>query len=282
MNTANNNCILIKELRAGFQEDRPVCRLSELVLERRNVTVLCGPNGAGKSTLLRTIARQIPALSGEIIVDGVSLSELTGKQIARRLAFVGQLSEIRRSLTVEEWVALGRNPHQNWWSWATSTADQKKIDEALKRTDCFSFKEKTLETISAGEKQRVLIAMALAQEPAYLLLDEPTAHLDFRHQLELLELLKQLKLEGLGVLVVLHDLNLAARIADQIILLQKDEAGSGSIAASGKVEQVFTPEILEAVYGVIMEILTSPDGTMVNYVAKTVSRPENEPAQISG
>lgn len=272
MSEASNNCIHVKELRAGFQEDKPVCHISEFCLKRKNITVLCGPNGVGKSTLLKTIARQIQALAGDIYIDGTSLSELTRREIARRLAFVPPLAESRRVLTVEEWVSLGRNPHQTWWSWAASAIDRKKIEEALQRTECLAFKEKTLETLSGGEQQRVLIATALAQEPAYMLLDEPTAHLDFRHQLELMDLLAQLKQEGLGILMVLHDLNLAARIADEVVLLKKIPEGVSEIAASGNVKAVLTPQMLKDVYGVEMEILSNRDGSTLSFVATSVSR----------
>lgn len=235
--------------------------------------MLCGPNGAGKSTLLKTIANQLKALSGEIRIDGLDQIELNRREIAKRLAFVPQFIETRRSLSVEEWVSLGRNPHQQWWSWASSAEDRKKIEEALSRTDCLGLRDKMLDALSGGERQRVLIATALAQEPAYILLDEPTAHLDFRHQLELLDLLKQLRLEGLGILLVLHDLNLSARIADEIILLKKRTGEATSeIRACGKVETVLAPEILKDVYGVEMEILNSSDGSMLSYIARSITK----------
>jgi iron complex transport system ATP-binding protein len=269
------SCIQVEDLTAGFQEDKPVCRISSFCLERRKITVLCGPNGVGKSTLLKTIARQLKSLSGKILVDGVKLCGLTQVQIARRLAYVPQVTETRRNLTVAEWVALGRNPHQKWWSWEASAQDRKKIEEALTRTDCLSFREKNMETLSAGEQQRVLIATALAQEPAYMLLDEPTTHLDFRHQLEVMDLLKQLKEEGLGILIVLHDLNLTARIADHVVLLKKVRGDASRIAASGNVARVLSPEIIRDVYGVEMEILTSSDGSMSSYLARSIAAEKN-------
>lgn len=261
---------MVRNLHAGWQESKPVCKISELRVNRKEITVLCGPNGAGKSTLLKTIASQIAPISGEIFFDGTDKSQLTRKQIAQRLAFVAQFTDTRR-LTVEEWVSLGRNPHQQWWSWASSKTDREKIELALERTDCASLRGKMIDTLSGGERQRVLIATALAQEPAYMLLDEPTSHLDFRHQLELIDLLEQLKNEGLGILVVLHDLNLSARIADQVILINKENDSISEIKAAGKVEDVFTPETLRKVYGVEMEILSNADGTKTCYVASGLS-----------
>jgi iron complex transport system ATP-binding protein len=262
--------ITIKNLLAGFHSAKPICSVAALELRREAVTVLCGPNGAGKSTLLKTIANQIPPLSGEILIDGVSLPEMNRREAARRLAYVPQFAETRRSLTVSEWVALGRNPHQHWWSWRASAEDQAKIEDALRRTDCLSLRDKTIETLSGGERQRVLIATALAQEPAYMLMDEPTAHLDFRHQLELLDLFKSLKNEGLGILVVLHDLNLSARIADSVLMLKKDAEAPGYVRAEGSVANVFSHDILKDVYGVEMEVLSNADGSLTSFVARSL------------
>ena len=263
--------ISIKDLRVGWH-DAAVCNIASLELQRQRITVLCGPNGAGKSTLLKTIARQIQALNGEIRIDGKLASEMSSLEVAKRLAFVPQFIETRRSLSVEEWVTMGRNPHQQWWSWTCSPADRQKVDEALERTGCSQFRKSLIDELSGGERQRVLIATALAQEPAYMLLDEPTAHLDFRYQLELLDLLKQLRNEGLGILVVLHDLNLAARIADEVVLLKRNKEEGGSIAAVGTVKEVLSPEFLRAVYGVEMEIISTEDGGMQAYVATSVSQ----------
>ncbi|MBX9690682.1 MAG: ABC transporter ATP-binding protein [Candidatus Obscuribacterales bacterium] len=260
MSPMENSGILLKDLSVGWRKDAAVCYVQELELKAKQITVLCGPNGAGKSTLLKTIASQLKKLSGEIFLDGKNPDEMKASDLAKKLAFVPQFIDTRKSLTVEEWVALGRNPHQAWHSWSNSSADRKKIEESLERSNSVSLKHQFVETLSGGERQRVMIATALAQEPAYLLLDEPTAHLDFRHQLELLLLLKQLRNEGLGILLVLHDLNLSARIADQIVLLKKEADGRSVIAASGDVETVLSREILKEVYGVEMAILESESG----------------------
>lgn len=271
MNNSSSAYITIKNLLVGWQA-RAVCQISSLDLSKGSITVLCGPNGAGKSTLLKTIAKQVTALEGEIRIDAANLAEMSSLEVARRLAFVPQFLETRRSLSVDEWVTMGRNPHQQWWSWASSAADRKKVDEALARTSCTEFREKMIDELSGGERQRALIATALAQEPVFLLLDEPTAHLDFRHQLELLELLKQLRDEGLGILVVLHDLNLVSRIADQVILLKKEPDQPGKIAASGSVKDVLSADCLREVYGVEMEIISIGNGEAQTYFAKSVSK----------
>lgn len=263
--------ILLEDLKAGWQKANTICRIDKLELKRGSINVLCGPNGAGKSTLLKTIAGQIAPLGGKIFIGKSELKNKSVKEIAMELAFVPQFFECKRCLSVEEWVAMGRNPHQSWWSWTKSEKDREKIEEALKRTDCEKLRQSLVDALSGGERQRVLIAAALAQEPSYLLLDEPTAHLDFRHQLELLVLLKQLKEEGLGILLVLHDLNLTARIADQVVLLSKKNRNEPStVQAAGAVQEVFTREILREVYSVEMELLCREDGSTGAYMASSI------------
>lgn len=268
----SNEFIQLQELVVGWHAGKAVCKIDALTLNKKEITVLCGPNGAGKSTLLKTIARQIAPLSGGVRVGGEEIAAIQALQLARTLAYVPQFIEMHRSLTVGEWVALGRNPHQKWWSWNSSEDDRKKICNALERTKCFDLKDKMIDELSGGERQRVLIATALAQEPAFLLLDEPTAHLDFRHQLELLDLLKSLKEEGLGILIVLHDLNLTARIADRVVLLKEGSgAGLSELAAQGSVSDVLSVELLKQVYGVEMQIVQSSDGAQSCYLPWRIS-----------
>lgn len=267
----SDTTIVMHNLKVGFQK-QIVCEIESAEVQRAQITVLCGPNGAGKSTLLKTIAKQIPAIEGTVSISGVALNELTELQLAKQLAFVPQFVETRRSLSVHEWVSLGRNPHQHWWSWEWTSEDKKKVDESLERTNCLSLKNKLIDELSGGERQRVLIATALAQEPDYMLLDEPTAHLDFRHQLELMDLLKQLKGEGLGILLVLHDLTLTARIADDVMLLQKNSGSTGTLKAKGEVNAVLSQESLRQVYGVDMEIVSTADGELTSYVATKVAK----------
>lgn len=224
-------------------------------MNRGATTVLCGPNGAGKSTLLKTLAAQIAPLQGDVLIDGIKMSEMDRRSIARKLAYVAQFNESRKNMTVEEFVFMGRNPHQDWWSWTQSKEDKDKVERALERTDCKDLRKSFLDNLSGGERQRVAIATALAQDPHYILMDEPTAHLDFHHQLELVELLDQLRSENIGILVALHDLNLAAKAADQIILLKRSKDKESTIAAQGKVAEVFTPEILADVYDVDVKIV---------------------------
>lgn len=262
--------ITARDLLCGWNSARPICRIQSLLLERGKTTVLCGPNGAGKSTLLKTLAAQITPLEGEISIDGMKMNEMDRKSIAKKLAYVAQFSESRKNMTVEEFVFLGRNPHQDWWSWSQNKEDKKKVERALERTTCQDLRGSFLDNLSGGERQRVAIAAALAQDPHYILMDEPTAHLDFHHQLELMELLEQLQKEKIGILVALHDLNLAAKAADQIILLKKTKGKESTVAAQGLVNEVFTAEILADVYDVEVKIVQ--DNGTSNFIPISLRR----------
>lgn len=263
--------IRAQQLVCGWIEARPICKIESLQLDRGETTVLCGPNGVGKSTLLKTLAAQISPLQGDVFIDGTNLTQMDRKSIAKKLAYVAQFNETRKNLTVEEFVFLGRNPHQDWWSWSQSKEDREKVERALERTTCQDLRRNFLDNLSGGERQRVAIAAALAQDPSYILMDEPTAHLDFHHQLELLELLDQLRAEKIGILVALHDLNLAAKAADQIILLKKTKNAESTVAAQGKVKDVFTPEILADVYAVEVKIVQD-NGTQ-NFIPVRIRKP---------
>lgn len=265
------DAICASELVCGWLESRPICKIDSLKIERGATTVLCGPNGVGKSTLLKTLAAQIIPLKGNITIDSTNTVDMDRRSIARKLAYVAQFTESRKNMTVEEYVFMGRNPHQDWWSWTQSKEDKEKVERALERTDCQDLRKNFLDNLSGGERQRVAIAAAIAQDPHYILMDEPTAHLDFHHQLELVELLKQLRAEKIGIMVALHDLNLAARAADQIILLKKSKGKESTVAAQGAVNEVFTAEILADVYDVEVRIVQ--DNGTPNFIPSKLLKP---------
>src|SRR5262249_38404554 len=184
--------------------------------------------------------------------------QMDGRQFAQRVAYVPQSLEPAQDLTVKELVMLGRNPHQNWWSWSASAQDLKFVSEALEKTETSHLRDKYLSTLSGGERQRAAIATALAQQPHFMVLDEPTAHLDFKHQLELADLMKELRSQGLGVVLVLHDLNLMARLADHILLLNKVDGEPGTFIACGSPQAVLEPATLRSVYDVEVSIVMDP------------------------
>lgn len=177
---------------------------------------IVGPNGAGKTSLLRLIYGFNKPLTGTVSIDGDSLSAMAPRAIARKVAAVLQEQPADFALTVREIVALGRVPHRLGLS-TPGKRDGEVIEAALDRLDLHGFAERSLSTLSGGERQRVMVARALAQEPQVLVLDEPTNHLDIRHQLEVLQLIRDLKLT---IVTSLHDLNLAADVCDQILLLK--------------------------------------------------------------
>jgi iron complex transport system ATP-binding protein len=247
-----------------------VAKLDLLTVATGEIVVVAGPNGAGKSTAVKTIARQIKPLAGSIHIDEDPIAEMDAGVFAKMVAYVPQLISAPQQMTIEEMVSLGRNPHQPWWSWQSTESDTKAIDFALKQTELMHLRKRAVSDLSGGERQRAAIATALAQDTRFMLLDEPTAHLDFKHQLQLLDLLKQLKSIGLGILLVLHDLNLTARLADRVILLTKDTSAApatpSTIARTGSPSDVFDQETLRRVYQVDVTIIRDDKSGMVGYM----------------
>lgn len=217
-----------------------------------HVTGLIGPNGAGKSTLLAAILGLAPA-GGAAAFDGMNLPNMPRRDRARLVAFVEQSASTEERLTVRDVVALGRIPHEPVWQSAPSPEDEAIVNAALGETGMTGFAARRFDTLSGGEQQRVHLARALAQEPLLLLLDEPTSHLDIRGQLQLLALLRRRAAQGMTVLLALHDLNLAARFCDHLVVLS-----DGALAAEGKPGDILTPTLLGSVYGVSARLVPDP------------------------
>lgn len=268
--STNGTLITAQNLAVGWQS-KACALIEQMQIETGKITVLAGPNGAGKSTVLKCLARQIRPLSGSIKIDADEIWHLNARQFAQKVAYVPQQIDQLRKLTVMEWVSLGRNPHQSWWNWTSNDRDKEAVIAALNKTTSWDLRDKFMDGLSGGERQRVLIATALAQEPRFLLLDEPTAHLDFRHQLELVSVLKELKEHDLGVLIVLHDLNLISRLADNVVLLHAQNGEPSQIAASGPANQVLTPETLRTVYEVEVCVLHDKKNNLTSYVPNGIT-----------
>jgi iron complex transport system ATP-binding protein len=229
--------------------------LNDVSLEVRSgeVVALIGPNGAGKSTLIRAVSGVIPVRSGRIEVDHTDVTGLSFMRRARRISVVPQAASLPPAFTVWETVLLGRTPYLNFLG-QTSTADEALARRALEQVDMFQLRESRMDEISGGEQQRVLLARALAQDTPILLMDEPTAHLDLRHQIDLLKLITaQARAKGLTVLAALHDLNLASLFADRIAIIE-----NGQLCAAGNPAETLTPEILGSVYRVPVSVVRHP------------------------
>ena len=216
---------------------------------RGQVTGLIGPNGAGKSTLLAALLGFTPS-SGHVRFEDQDLMAMTRRDRARLAAFVEQSANTEERLSVRDVVALGRIPFQSALASANGAEDQAVIAAALAETGMTAFAARRFDTLSGGEQQRVHIARALAQTPQLLLLDEPTSHLDISAQLQLLALLRRKAMAGSTVLLALHDLNLAARFCDHLVVLK-----AGTLAAEGAPARVLDPALLHHVYGVRARLL---------------------------
>ena len=221
--------------------DRALSGVSFTATERR-VTAVAGPNGSGKSTLVRALLRRIAIESGSIRIGDDDIAQLTAREVAREVAVAVQREEPAFPMRVSEYVALGRFPRLGLWRSATPP-DEAVVAEALSRAGVSEFLDRRTDELSGGEWQRVRIARALAQESGALVLDEPTTFLDLSHEMELFELLHSLAGEGLTILVISHQLNLVARFADDVVLLDR-----GRVVAAGKPDEVMNASLLEQVY----------------------------------
>lgn len=232
---------------------RPTLQGISIDVAPGTTTAIVGPNGSGKSTLLRLLLGTLTPEAGEVRYEGRRLREWTRRELARAIGVVPQREELAFPLMVRELVAMGRYPHLRTWQ-REGDADRRAIAHALARCDLDHLADRPLDTLSGGELQRARIARALAQHPRTLILDEPTAALDIRHEMEIFELLAELAArDGVTVLLVTHNLNLAARYANQLLLLDH-----GRTAVLGTPKQVLTRQILEQVYAWPLTLTTHP------------------------
>ena len=240
--------LVIDGVTAGYP-GRTVLRDVDLAVRAGESVALVGPNGSGKSTLLRLFTGSLEPYSGRVTLDGVEVSRIGSFALARSVAVVAQEPRTPAGYLVEDVVAMGRTPHQGLLGGRTRH-DLVAVETALRDTNVLELRHRKVETLSGGERQRVVLARALAQQAAYLLLDEPTNHLDLRYQLELLAFARREAARGTGVLSVLHDLNLAARVADRLVLL-----AGGVVLADGPPREVLVADLLREAYGAEVTVL---------------------------
>lgn len=223
-----------------------------LHIKEGEIVSLIGPNGSGKSTLLRLISRLIPPKSGEVVLDGKLIGTMKSIDVAKNLAMLPQMQDHQLDLTVCELIEFGRYPHRGAYGKLTKE-DEDIVQWAMDVTRLHGFKNRMLQSLSGGERQRAWIAMAIAQRPKILLLDEPTTFLDISHQLEVMELVNELNAQfGMTVVMVLHDINQAARYSDRLIVLK-----SGKVQFDGIPQCVLCKEMFQSIFEIDAEIYKS-------------------------
>lgn len=247
-----------QNLTGGYATE-PIIRNLFLDLVPGEWVSLVGANGSGKSTLLRLLSRILTPQHGVVLLDGRDIHTQPASIVARQLALLPQQQVIPTGLTVRQLVSLGRTPHQPWWQWDLSAQDWNHVDQAIAQTQLQSLRDRPVENLSGGERQRAFLALTLAQNPRILLLDEPTTFLDLHHQLELLDLLKQLnQQQQLTIITVLHDINLAARYSHRIAMITQ-----GRIAAIGPPSQTLNPDLLRQIFMIEAVVIDTPVGLQI-------------------
>jgi iron complex transport system ATP-binding protein len=241
-----------EQVRLGYG-DRTVVDGLDLDVVAGTITAVIGPNGCGKSTLLRALGRLLKPTAGQVVLDGKRIDRVPTREVAKVLGLLPQAPSAPEGLTVADLVARGRHPHQAWYrQW--SADDEDAVAQALDWTGIADLAERPVDQLSGGQRQRAWISMALAQGTDLLLLDEPTTFLDLAHQVDVLELVRRLHSDaGRTVVMVLHDLNLAARYADRLVAMR-----DGYIVAAGKPAEVITEELLAEVFGLAARVIPDP------------------------
>ena len=239
----------------------------DLHADQGQLVGLIGPNGAGKSTLLRAISGILNYREGTIRLDGEDLKSLSSRDIAAGLALIPQIAPYTHGFTSIELVLMGRYPHLGRFQ-IEGKEDDRIARDSMRLTRTEQFADRTLDTLSGGERQRVFVSRALAQQPRVLLLDEPTSNLDVLHQLKVLDLVRKLVDGGLTAVAAIHDLNMAARYCDRLVLLK-----GGRVLAEGSPEEVLAPETIESAFGVRAAVYRDP---MTGSLALSVIGPADD------
>lgn len=244
----------VKNISYHYHGGGEVLKDVNVTLEQGQFLAILGNNGVGKSTLLKCLNKILKADSGELLLDGENILQMSNHQVSRRIAFVSQTVP-NTQMTVHDVVMLGRRPYMKW---GFTEKDHQIVHSAMERLNLESLRGRFLNQLSGGERQKVMLARALAQQPKLLLLDEPTSSLDIHNQYQVLEIVRELcHQDGLTAVVVIHDLNLALRFCDRFLLLRQ-----GQVYANGDY-RVLTPEALKAVYQIDGRVVEVENQRMV-------------------
>ncbi len=242
----------VNQLQLGYHGGQTVIKDLSLELPENKVVGLIGPNGCGKSTLLKGLCRLIQPESGKILLRQQDMVHLSSRQIARQISVLPQSQTNPEGLTVRQLVEYGRTPYVSHWG-KLSAVDQQVVDRVMNEMSIQSLADTSLEALSGGQQQRAWLAMVLAQDTGIIMLDEPTTYLDISYQIELMTLIRGLKEQGKSLIVVLHDLNQAARYCDLLVVLK-----SGELKAMGTPEEVMTEAMLAEIFEVQAKVITDP------------------------
>lgn len=230
-----------RKVTAGYG-DTPVLRHLCLTLPAGRIVSLIGPNGCGKTTLLKTAARLLPVTEGGVYLEGRSVAAFGRRELARRVALLPQTREVP-DMTVGALALHGRFPHLGW-SRQPRPEDRERAEEAMQKAGVWDWRARNLRELSGGERQKAYLAMTIAQDADWLLLDEPTTYLDIRHQFDILRLIEALREQGKNIVMVLHDLAQALQISDQVVLMQ-----AGRVRISAPPDEVVQSGLLQEVFG---------------------------------
>lgn len=226
-------------------------------VDNKEVVGIIGPNGSGKSTFLKCIYRVLKPSDGAILLDKVDIKNMTVKESSKRLAVLSQHNNYNFDFTVKDIVLMGRSPHKKFME-RDNKEDYDIVNDALKKVEMLEFKDRSFQSLSGGEQQRVILARALAQQPQCLILDEPTNHLDIKYQLQLMRIVKNLNIE---VIAAIHDLNIAAMYCDKIYVLK-----DGEIIKYGNPKEVLTQKLIKEVYEVDAEVILNNKRVYISYL----------------
>lgn len=221
---------------------RLILKSMDISLEKSQFIGLIGPNGTGKSTLLRLMAGLMKPNAGTIFFKNQSISEMTALEVAKAITYMPQSTVLDYEFTVSQVVLMGRHPHRKKWQFSQKD-DEQQAEKAIKQTGIYHLRDRYITSLSGGERQLVFLAKAIAQQSEVILLDEPTSDLDIYHQVQIAEVIRELVKEGKAVLAAIHDINLATRYCDQLVLM-----GNGELVARGTPEEVITVQNLMRVF----------------------------------